>query len=406
MDEVHKWTFSTKHIGGGAQSPATKSTLAKYRTKLRQAEKFVIDDDTVKLVCHLSHDQKQLEGYSVLARLPYPTMWIEFNLHVKCQTYRDLGRLSEDFNPDEVSPIIGFLIYQDNHPTRWIAHSFVQVGGLLSKVTSSPVVIPVMLTYIFDPDGQKHSTPQGSDFWRAPTLSHLPGGLKIPTAQSKSHPDLHMVDPEYVIAGDLEFDHETQEFVAAPWFINRGAVIVDPFWNSWRGINLSKKILASEIIENAGAIRWLVTFLGALNALPKDLRQAQTQTKKRQVGAHILPYFQHRTITINLPRDDRIVWANKHLQSSLKNMPRPWHQVLGHWRIIERGKKQHLCRHMPTMIEDDIAMCQKCQLMIRWIKSHNRGDPAVGIVTHTYKTKAPKQKTPSPFKPNFELLDP
>ena len=396
MDEVHKWTFSRKHHKGQVMSPASTKVLATYRMKLREAQKFLLDNETVKLICNLSHQEQEIPKFSVLARLPYPTMWIEFNLHIKCLEYEKMGSLRGPFNPNEVSPVIGYLLFQDNHSTRWIAHSFL-------KITSPGwyTVTPNLLSFIFDPDGEPQGTLKGSEFWRAPTLSHRPNGLQIPC--KIPHQKLEgWVDAEYVLSGDLEKDPQSpHHIIGAPWS-NRGAAIVDPYWTSYTPETLDDNVLRMEVLENAGIIRWLVTLLGSLNALPKDLKQTQTRVGTRQVGAHILPYFQHRTITINLPRDDRIIWAHKHVESSLKNMPRPWHEVIGHWRVIERGKSTHLCRHIPTMIEKDIAMCERCQLLVRWIPAHHRGDPSVGIVNHTYKTKA---KRPPNLNPNLKPLD-
>jgi hypothetical protein len=140
-------------------------------------------------------------------------------------------------------------------------------------------------------------------------------------------------------------------------------------------------------------LRWLMTLLAAINHLPREIKPVQTLVGKRAVGANILPYFQHRTINIKLPRDERIVWAHKHMQSALRNAPRAWHQVSGHWRIIERGKTPtYICRHLPTMVEAGLGMCERCQLLIRWIPTHHRGDPNVGIVEHTYNVTAKRRR--------------
>lgn len=70
---------------------------------------------------------------------------------------------------------------------------------------------------------------------------------------------------------------------------------------------------------------------------------------------------------------------------------RAWHPVRGHWRVVERGKKLPiLCRHEPTEVDNGLALCTRCERLIRWIElPHGRGDPRLGIVNRTaYEVKA------------------
>jgi hypothetical protein len=200
------------------------------------------------------------------------------------------------------------------------------------------------------------------------------------------------VDAEVVIFGDAQLN---KGGVGRSWSKHRGAVVLEPFWTHLLPGNREQQrgIVYREVLEHAGIMRWLITLLGTINAVPKEMKQAQTRQGKRQVGANILPYFQHRTISIRVPRDNHVQWVRRHVQTTFRNQPRPWHSVKGHWRIVEPGKAavcgrlrgRTFCRHEPTMVERDHAMCSRCEMIIKWIKNHNRGDPNVGIVSHTYK---------------------
>jgi hypothetical protein len=37
---------------------------------------------------------------------------------------------------------------------------------------------------------------------------------------------------------------------------------------------------------------------------------------------------------------------------------------------------------MPTIVEHGLGMCENCEMLIRWIKVHKRGDPELGMVEH------------------------
>ena len=82
MDAVYGWCFQST-IAGRRLAPEARRIQARYRMLLRGAERFVLDDDAVRLVCELSHERNRLIGWSFLARLPYDTLRIEYDTHVK-----------------------------------------------------------------------------------------------------------------------------------------------------------------------------------------------------------------------------------------------------------------------------------------------------------------------------------
>lgn len=417
MDRVHAFLFSKK-LGTRRFGPDTLRVMAKHRTQLRRAEKFVLDDDSVRLICHLSHEKARLEAWSFLARLPFEVCWLEFNLHAKVDEFNKMGGLSKPFNPDEVSPSVGYLLYRDDagaQSPRWVVTQFYEVAG---------ETLPGLLSYVFDPEGGDYAPVRGSTYWRSPTLSLIPGFPKLPIVADIAALEISTTcDAEILATGDMRLawqdaDENNELGIVIPagtpyetaadgrmifhaddkdiitggdWARSRMAIIPEPWWQSFRKPTVAT--LATEVREEMGHIRYIVTMLAALNSIPRDVKEAQTLTGKRHIGGNILPYFQHRTVTLRVPNDDRIVWARKRIDSEFRNAPRPWHRVKGHWRIIERGKApSHICRHQPTMVESGVGMCEKCQLMIRWINDHTRGDPELGIVEHTYSVKGKKAK--------------
>jgi hypothetical protein len=363
-----------------------------YRMKLRAAEKFAIDDEAVRLCCNLSHEQDQLDHWAILARLPYDTLWIEYSLHEKMREFSRMGSVRE-FVPEQVSPRLGVLLYRDRQDTpAWVAHQFYEFRG---DILPSPVAL------IYDPEGEAHAPVRGSLTWRQPTLSLVPDFPKIPYDQrgrgSNQLERSGMVTPEAVVCGDFEPSDSGPR--ARPWSIHRTAVITDPWWHARSDMpdKAKLRLIAAEVVETAGALRWLVTFLATLNALPREIHEVIPKRGKRQVGANMLPYFQHRTVTLQIPKANAVVWARGHMASSAshgRNAPRPWHQVRGHWRLAEYRKDRSgiICHHEPELVENGLAVCSKCELLVRWVDSFHRGSAETGMIEHDYRITAKKRK--------------
>lgn len=415
MDLVNAFTFEKK-LSGIPFKPSVVNVLRKYRIELRRSERFVLDDDAVRLACDLSaqasnaanHDL--LRGWAYLARLPYDDMWIELNLHAKVKRFAELGSLRGDKPElDQISPVIGYQFSRDDElgsPTRWIARDFV--------LHPDGSALPGMLSYVFDPEATELEPVRSSRKWGSPTLSARPNAGKIPGRVANSEETLD-VDPEDVLLGTLDrvenhpsyrdaivtMDVGSKGIAAPPWLRAKLAVIADPFWEAYiRELPPAQRdnaidLIQRDVLEQAGVARWLIALLGAINAVPRDVVPVPARPGRRHVGANILPYFQHRTLRLQLPRDDRVVYAIERMTSreaeARRNSPRPWHQVRGHWRIVERGKTtgrrrgQAWCRHVPAATDEaGHGRCARCGLIVAWVAQHHRGDPTVGIVAHTY----------------------
>ena len=390
MDLFHQHTFKA------ARTERERRVMSVYRTKLRQAERFVLDDEAVKLICHLSSEHKKFDGWAFLARLPFDTMWVEFNLHTKVAEFEKMGTLKEPFREREVSPVIGYLFYRDQPNDKmscsWVCHQVcvLEDGG------------PVLgaLDYVFDPEGSAISPMRGSKFWHSPTLSLIPD---FPRAQGQDPvtKKLFTFDPEYLLCGDFIAVHNEDgegawhDLTVPDWFIPRCAIIEDPWWvqkfsTPPRTMKRLRETEVSECKELAGTVRWIVAMLAAFNALPRDLKPVATRPGRKAVGMNSVPYFQHRNLTIKLPRDNRVVWAARQMDRIARNSKRPWHRVSGHWRVVDRGRQiGHICRHLPVEVDHGLGLCERCEMLIRWIPNHTRGDSNIGIIEHdTYRVEA------------------
>lgn len=406
MDRVHEWTFAAKANGRKISNEARQVT-ARYRAQLRRANRFVVDDEAVRLCCHLSHEIDRLESWGFLARLPHDVCWFEFNLHAKMQEFDRMGTLRWPFDPGEVSPVMGILIYKDDPPSPlWLAHIFTICHSRRYTPKTNGEVSPDVVSLMFNPEGNEMWPLRGSKIWRSPTLSLLPGfpgiGAEIRTGDgtvihTTCSAELVMAGVMGVGGGETTVNRDAESgalytaddslITGMQWMTSRTAVIVDPFTSSelfdFKGTSLQEKYqhIVNAVKELRGMLRYLITMLAMINGLPLDTRPIATRPGRHTIGMHQLPYLGHSVINIKVPRDDRVVWARKALTAFGRNSARRWGPVRGHWRVIERGKSTHACRHMPTMVEAGLGMCEACELMIRWVEyPHGRGDPNVGVV--------------------------
>src|SRR5215472_13022975 len=88
---------------GLTKLPSDKSlsaTFIKYRALLRQAMRFRLDDDFVRLATNMSHDYDRLIQMNDLAELPYDVAWFEFDNHTRLRELDDMGKLATRFDPE------------------------------------------------------------------------------------------------------------------------------------------------------------------------------------------------------------------------------------------------------------------------------------------------------------------
>ena len=181
--------------------------------------------------------------------------------------------------------------------------------------------------------------------------------------------------------------------VSPGWLAPRIAVIIDPWWEAhfktqsdgeweerWR------RFYENCVSEERGSLRYLVTLLAAINGLPKHAKPVFPTKVRRTVGMNWVPYFSYHHLQIMIPGEERVLRAKQILDHERRNEihRRRWHEVRGHWRVIEFGKRTHICRHTPTMVEHGLGICTRCELLVRWIPAFERGDQTLGVVDKTY----------------------
>jgi hypothetical protein len=384
-DEIHRATYTHKVF----KEEACAAVLRRYRVALRGAQRIVLDDDAVRLACQLSTQREKLDLWSVLARLPYEKLWIEFDLLVKLKEWARLGTLAHPLDIRDVPRKCGYLLHLDaGSETRWVAHEFVGVEGLKSEHD----ILPQPVSFVFDPNGSPLSPVTGSTTWNTLTISKRDFPRVPVTVWNRAHTKkTHAhTDIELSFCGDIRVSDEEPYIVAPDWTLYRVGVVHNPLWAAHMGFGeKAKKCIAMDAAERTGVFRWLITALAMINDVPKTMKAVRARPGRMSAKLNSIKYFDHHIVTIKVPKGTAVRFASREMTRNAIAAHRARHQVRGHWRIIESGLRTPiLCRHEPTEIDGSYAMCQRCERLLRWIPSHHRGDARLGFIKHDYLVEA------------------
>jgi hypothetical protein len=393
-DEVHRSTYDKRFVKLGLQ---TEDVLRRFRMMLRHAQRFVLDDDAVRIACALSLNRRRLDLWSVLARLPYDAVWIEFDLQTKLKEWERYGTLLSPLDHHADARKCGYLMHRDvGSSTRWIAQEYSSVSPdvipLPASVAKPGDILALPSAFVFDPNGDELNPVTGSTTWKSLTLS-AQGFPTVPMHITSRHEHIHRYSHEASIeqafAGDVRVVNEDPlEIVPGPWTQHKVGIIPSPAWT-----HMTKKRLwgniAADAKERIGVLRWLVTALAMINDVPKTTKLIKGRPGRMVARMHSLNYFDHHIVSINVPKGSGVRYAERALNRQAVQAHRKRHSVRGHWRVIEYGKRfPVLCTHEPVEIDGDYALCQRCERLIRWIPNHHRGDARLGFVKHDYLVEA------------------
>lgn len=368
-DLVNAWTFEKpKNIG---------LTLPTHSLSV----------DFVDLVCNMCQNIEKVEYWCNLARLPYPTMWMEVDGHEKVKSMNRHGNLIEPIDLDNVPTRLGYLFQElDASSGAWSMTSFLSDWvDKTGKPNENSVGIDC-ITWFFAPEG----------------TSVRMAKLALPyKSLHDNFPDVLPKGIEAVGIG-LQAAIGTSKAVAmTPWIENRLQVAIEPLYqiamdefikNNGNIVTLSNHMVKQTIYslrENSGLIRFMITALALLNNAPNVKHIVSPKTGYQLRNFHKVPYLGHRTVELVIPKRKPIVHFTKLLKNASDERRKVRaHSVRGYFRQIEHGKPTIRCDHVPTLVENGLGICLKCERMIRWIPTHTRGDATLGWVQHDYNVNA------------------
>lgn len=385
-DDVNAWTHLPvdKVVPGlDRDNKVGKQTLMRYRTDLRQSQRFYLSNDFLEKMMEVSADFEQVKRWTNIARLPYTKMWIEFDCQYKTEISRRRNTLihPED-HPDNTFARMGLLLETLDQETGVWA-----MTGFMAEKGKDAEIFPTGMTFFFAPEGPSHICLRPGPPWdRGQGLWHgHPAEMQI---MRYAHIGLG-VTGENGLAAHPEFDNRLT-LANAPLMaemIYQSAISSKSELSRRQMAEKFGHALRTELFEHAGIVRQVITVLAMMNQVP-------TVKHYFPAGGHRLrhrksiPFLDHNVITLQLPKTKAIPYIVKTLNKESDDRRRNRaHMVRGHFRTIEYGKSSR-CKHAPTMVENGVGICLRCEQMIRWIPEKQRGDASLGWVVHDYLVEA------------------
>lgn len=259
-------------------------------------ERFSLDDAAIDLVRDLSGcNVRTLLERIFLARLPFDKLWIEYEFKHR------------KINPD-VDAQVGYYLHRmrPDDPCEWSIRAYQKDKGFSLLEWPWTGIIYT----------EKFSGP----------ITHIAGSADAPHGYGVDN---------HIFWGYGEKTRGVQQLLE---------------------FGFAESSRKEAAVELAGLPRFVCTILALINDGPISIEKS-TPSGKFWTKRGQRPYMATNTIRLKIPTRVRYIaqYASKYLSAAKKRR----HQVKGHWRNYEGGKKV-------------------------WIREHLRGDASLGFVNHTY----------------------
>jgi hypothetical protein len=380
FDRVHAWT----HYG----KPPVKLTphwqrdwnanLFNCRMALRQAKRFVLDDAFVAQVVRKAASQPtKMINLCHLANLPFDRVWIEFSNNARVDAQFELGTSREGRKGKDCGTA-AFLLERhkpDQPGTYLVSHAGdngqedfdstpigpaaygIDVGGLAMVKTFGGMCAAEFYkneSYVTQHKvngfGWGYFTPQSD------------GKLAFAVTEELERRGITTVEPRFfgpLIGTARDLDSDTK-FDAALRYFN------------------------DDLIEGRGNLRFIVALLAMLDTCPIEYRHRAAKGYKRMRLRNV-SYLDSHELTIHCGRRRIVNVVDESIKERLGGWHNARHSVRGFWRNAEYGVGLRGCLHEAVERDGNYALCGKCQRLLVWVDHHQRGDAALGYVSHDYR---------------------
>jgi hypothetical protein len=299
--------------------------------RIAAARRFVLDKEASRFLSDLAHasfvggGKETIEHLNMarqLARLPHQNTWIEYD----ARAFRT--RTMETF-PD--------MRYTESNnfgagPSAPIDEVVPRLGWLME--THPQLETAFQLTLVADGGSSLIFTMPYYYGWT--TDDTIP---PWPSSMNTSNPEAY----------------SDSGAATGVWAFNVPQVVCS--WAPWAR-QYSSETCMKLIKENLGELRFAWALLAAINDVPISLRHVEESKNSYFAKGKYRNFLSHSIISINIPKDrDPIKMARRVIELCRKRA----HQVRGHWRRDWRHEGNRI-----------------------WVKEHQRGDAALGFVTHDY----------------------
>jgi hypothetical protein len=362
IDAFYRMTFRPTPIPGWRSN-------GDMRRALEGARRFVIDEPMAAFMAELANEvfikhvgttltasntYRKVESLRVSARLPHEAVWIEYPLRsYQVRAHELLGKPAPVLS--ELPVMEGWLIQQ--HPkieSACIMHLFTEIDQPSDGF--SHFTFPLAFAWVSDDNPLP---------WRRTVKEAIDGD------DGKRHYSTE------ALSGVHGYYRENVGYVRSP-------LVEDP-------LRTDSEAISGLMVEWAGVLRRVWALLATLDHLPLTFGQVR-QSKGFLARGRIRKYLSHNTITLNVPgKVDTRVIARKAIAAAHRKR----HEVRGHWRDDWRNPPSKHCNpHLWANLDEnaDVIRCDTCGGRQFYIHKHERGDAALGYVTHSYLVKHQEPK--------------
>jgi hypothetical protein len=303
----------------------------------------------------LKRKWEMLDSYRMLARLPHPITWIEYDVHAR---YR---RMATQWprKQDAAAPYMpasthsGWLLLQ--HP----------------KIETAFMALTAESHGISSKDQTHHLRPNISAYPIVWTADDTPLPYRNLLITSPEPDEMDTVAS--LLTGIRKFSCPQLNLTVAPWVTGKLAQQFIEFRKADKAV-----------LNHTGTLRVLWSLLAAINDTPMGVRHV-TPAKGRMVGGSYKRFSEHSVIALNIPKRTTMIQLAKRI---LRTTRRRAHMVRGHWRRDWRFPLSPLCEHHFEPVPDThLNRCTRCLGRKMWITEHQTGDASLGFVLHDYKVQ-------------------
>lgn len=359
--------------------------LNSYRTDLRKAHRFVLDDDFVRYATEISSTlpAEKLLSRLQYATLPYEITWIEFNLHEKVKVMRAIHGL-KSMDMTEVAPRLGIIMHRLTD-TEFLMELAVET------ITDEQMFIGTVVCYFISTrddyewkadDGRRFGCKpmlmddqQLSDVARASMWGYATGGKSTVLEKASQLNMLRL--PSYLQRHGC-MGYGRMHYIAVELAKSKDSVME------------MAKLVLHEVGEFSGMGRWVVTVLAMLNEVPIDAHRVEPKGHVRTGLTNRRPRMDYHKVVLRLPKTEPIRYIERHFRTASR---RRAHEVRAHWRTyldeIHCKPNEHDWQYDH---DEGWRVCGKCTAFGRLIHEHIRGDASLGWVRHDYVIKPAKER--------------
>lgn len=399
-DALHIWTFGQ----GGSRFVRHDSRFERewaasklqLRMALRQAKRFVLDDDFVRAAVRQAAVQPQkMLNLMHLANLPFDKCWFEYSNDARVAMQAELG--SGEATTDKLGP--AGVLMERVHPDNPGAYRISHAGLVADQIVQGALAV--------DPDCP--IAPAGFIIDTAGLNPYLHKAENSPLNVDMDTPAVRNMEAMMRGMGWGYFkpgtDPRTLQYNAGEELMRRGGFKLEQrFFSILCAIAVRADVLNKEktvspgsashnllqhfrndVMESRGNLRFYTAVLAMINNCPITYKHRPAKGFMRARLRNV-PYLDSHTVTIHADSARVHTIVDRAIKAEISRHNKR-HDVRGHWALAEYGHGGRACRHEPVERDGAYALCGKCAKLIVWRDHYERGDASLGFVQHNYEVR-------------------